>query len=316
MFLKIRLQVRNFFKKHKNKIFIILLAWIIILAINYILGHQKTKIELNTTYEPHEVLLKSDTDVPEELQSPIEDLIDDYINKCNDKDYSGAFNLLTDDCKANAFNDSLEEYTEYASSIFPEKKRYSIQNYSNYGGYYIYSLKLIDDIITTGLTNQTYAYYEEKIAIKQEGNDLKLCVNDYMGYKELKNLSEDDYLKIRIESKEQYYEHETYTVKVTNKTEQIAILYDGIVGNEIYLVSGTDTRNPSIVSASLILQPGETKTIKITFLKYFDENTPADTITFDKIRLMNDTYTGEEETEEEQLTKTDKNYSVSIKLQE
>lgn len=315
MFLKIRLKVRNFIKKHKNKLIVILLAWIIIVVINYILGHQKTKVTLNTTYSPHEVLLTSETEVPEELYSPIENLIDDYVNKCNNQDYDGAFNLLTDDCKTHAFNDSLEEFTKYASSIFPEKKRYSIQNYSNSGGYYIYNLKLIDDIITTGLTNQTYAYYEEKIAIKQEGNNLKLCVNDYMGYQELKNISEDDYLKIRIESKEKYYEHETYTVKVTNKTDKTTILYDGMIGGEIYLVSGTDQRSPSIVNDSLILIPGETKTVQITFAKYFDENTAADHIIFDKIRIMNNDYTGEEESEEEQLNKAEKTYSVNIQIQ-
>lgn len=315
MFLKIRLKVRNFIKKHKNKLIIIILAWIIIVVINYILGHQKVQVTLNTTYAPHEVLLTSETEVPENLQSPIENLIDDYVNKCNNKDYNGAFNLLTDDCKTHVFNDSLDEFTKYASSVFPEKKRYSIQNYSNSGGYYIYNLKLIDDIITTGLTNQTYAYYEEKVAIKQEGNNLKLNVNDYMGYKELKNISEDDYLKIRIESKQQYYEHETYTVKVTNKTEKTAILYDGLVGGEIYLASGTDQRLASVVSAPLILIPGETKTVRITFAKYFDESTAADHIIFDKIRIMNDDYTGYEESEEEELNKAERTYSVSIQIQ-
>jgi len=316
MFLKIRLKVRNFFKKHKNKIYIVLVVWLTIIAINYLLGHKKEKIVLNTTYSPHEVLLTSDTEVPKELTSPIEDLIDDYVNKCNNKDYEEAFKLLTDDCKTNLFNDSLDEFTQYASSVFSKKKRYSIQNYSNYGGYYIYNIKLIDDIITTGLTNQTYAYYEEKIAIKKEGNNLKLCVNDYMGHKELKNIAEDDYLKIRIETKEQYYSYEIYTVKVTNKTDKQAILYDGIVGGEIYLISGTDKRSPTLINAPLILAPGETKTARITFAKYFDESTPADHLTFDKIRIMNDTYTGEEESEEEELNKAERTYSINISIQE
>jgi len=316
MFLKIRLKVRNFFKKHKNKIYVVLVIWIVIIAINYLLGHKKEKIVLNTTYAPHEVLLTSDTEVPEELTSPIEDLIDNYVNKCNNKDYEGAFQLLTDDCKTHLFNDSLDEFTKYASSVFPKKKRYSIQNYSNYGGYYIYNIKLIDDIITTGLTNQTYAYYEEKIAIKKEGNNLKLCVNDYMGYKELKNISEDDYLKIRVETKQQYYSYEIYTVKVTNKTDKQVILYDGIAGGEIYLISGTDKRLPTLVNAPLILIPGETKTIRITFAKYFDESTPADHLTFDKIRIMNESYTGEEESEEEELEKAEKTYSISISIRE
>lgn len=314
MFLKLRLKVRNFFKKHKNKIFIILVVWIIILAINYLLGHQKQKVVLNTTYAPHNVVLLSDSDVPEKLQNPIEDLIDDYINKCNNKDYKAAFELLTDDCRINAFNDSLENFTKYIDSIFAQKKRYSIQNYSNINEQYIYNLKLINDIITTGLTNESYAYYEEKIAIKKENDKLKLSVNDYMNSKELKNVAEDDYLKIRVESKKQYYDHETYTIKVTNKTDKTAIIFDGLVGEEIYLISETDRRSPTNADISLVLIPGETKTAKITFSKYYDETIPADHIIFNKIRLISD-YTGNETTEEEQLNKAERVYSINVQVQ-
>ncbi len=315
MFLKLRLQVRNFFKKYKNKIFIVIVIWVAILIINYLLGQKKEPQVLNTTYTPHNVVLLSDTKVPEKLQNPIEDLIEDYVNKCNNKDYKGAYALLTEDCKNHAFNNSLEEFTTYASSIFPEKKRYSIQNYSNIGNQYIYNLKLINDIITTGLTDETYAYYEEKIAIKQENDELKLSVNDYMSSKELKNVAEDDYLKIRIETKEQYYDHETYTIRATNKTDKNVVIFDGVAGKEMYLISGTDQRAPSVVDSKLMLIPGETKTIKATFSKYYDEQVPADHIIFNKIRIMTDEYTGEEETEEEQLKKASRVYSINASIQ-
>ncbi len=313
MFLKLRLKVRNFFKKYKNKIFIVLVIWIIILAINYLLGHQKQKVVLNTTYAPHNVVLLSDSEVPENLQNPIEDLIDDYVNKCNKKDYKAAYELLTEECKTHAFNNSLEKFTKYIDSIFAQEKRYSIQNYSNLSEQYIYNLKLLNDIITTGLTNESYAYYEEKIAIKKENGQLKLSVNDYMGSKELKNVAEDDYLKIRIESKEQYYDHEIYTVKATNKSDKTAIIFDGLAGEEIYLVSETDRRALLNADTSLVLIPGETKTAKLTFSKYYDETIPADQIIFNKIRLLTD-YTGNEPTEEDQLNKAERVYSINVQV--
>jgi len=313
VFLKLRLKVRNFFKKYKNKIFIVLVIWIIILAINYLLGHQKQKVVLNTTYAPHNVVLLSDSEVPENLQNPIEDLIDDYVNKCNKKDYKAAYELLTEECKTHAFNNSLEKFTKYIDSIFAQEKRYSIQNYSNISEQYIYNLKLLNDIITTGLTNESYAYYEEKIAIKKENGQLKLSVNDYMGSKELKNVAEDDYLKIRIESKEQYYDHEIYTVKATNKSDKTAIIFDGLAGEEIYLVSETDRRALLNADTSLVLIPGETKTAKLTFSKYYDETIPADQIIFNKIRLLTD-YTGNEPTEEDQLNKAERVYSINVQV--
>lgn len=311
MFLKLRLKVRNFIKKHKNKIIIILVFWAVILAINFFIGLNREEIKLNTTYEPHEVLLKSDFEVPEKLQVPIEDIIDNYVNKCNEKDYSGAYALLTDDCKKNVFGDSEEKFKEYAEGIFPHKKRYSIQDYSNYGEYYIYSIKLIDDIITTGLTDQEFAYYEEKIAIKQNGDQLQLCVNNYMGYQELKNVAEDDYLKIRVENKKQYYNYEVYELRITNKTDKTAVLYDSVAGNEIYGTIGDENRNPSMVSSTILLDPNETRTFYITFDKFYDNDVAITGIIFDKIRIMNE-YTGREETEEEEINKSEKIYSITM----
>lgn len=315
MFLKWRLKIRNFFKKYKRVIFIVLIVWLVIIAINFFLGHRSETPVLNTTYNPHEVVLTSDTEVPEKLQTPIEDTIDDYINKCNNKDYSGAFELLTTDCKTHVFGDSLDNFTTYASSVFPNKKRYSIQNYSNFGQAYIYNVKLIDDIIATGLTNQSYAYYEEKFAVKEEDGKIKLNVNDYMGFNDLKKVAEDDYLKIRVENKEEFYSFEIYSVKITNKTDKKIVLYDGIVGNELSLISGQDERNPINVKDTITLEPRETRTFEITFNKYYDESTKASEIAFNKIRIMTEQYTGTEETEEEELSKAERTYSITIPIQ-
>ncbi len=315
MFLKWRLKIRNFFKKYKRVIFIVLIVWLVIIAINFFLGRRSETPMLNTTYNPHEVVLTSDTEVPEKLQTPIEDTIDDYINKCNNKDYSGAFELLTTDCKTHVFGDSLDNFTTYASSVFPNKKRYSIQNYSNFGQAYIYNVKLIDDIIATGLTNQSYAYYEEKFAVKEEDGKIKLNVNDYMGFNDLKKVAEDDYLKIRVENKEEFYSFEIYSVKITNKTDKKIVLYDGIVGNELSLISGQDERNPINVKDTITLEPGETRTFEITFNKYYDESTKASEIAFNKIRIMTEQYTGTEETEEEELSKAERTYSITIPIQ-
>ena len=313
MFLKWRLKIRNFFKKYRKVILIVIVVWAVIIAINYYLKNKKEPEVLNTTYTPHEVLLKSDTEVPEKLQTPIEDLIDDYVNKCNSKDYSGAFNLLTEECKTYVFNDSLDNYKEYVDEVFDNEKRYSIQDYSNYGEYYIYNIKIIDNIIKTGLTNQTYAYYEEKIAIKQDGNTLKMSVDDYMDHEDLKKIAEDDYLKIRIESRENYYNSQLYTIRITNKTEKEVVLYDGIASNELAIESENDSRDASTVSATMALEPGETKTFKVRFAKYYDEKTKATNIAFNKVRIMNE-YTGKEQTEEEELNKAEKSYSISIPI--
>ena len=315
MFLELRLKFRNFFRKHRNVIIIVLLMWLIIVIVNYLLGHRKKEETINISYTPHESVLRSDFDVPKELETPIEDLIDNYINKCNNKDYSGAYKLLSDSCKKYVFNDSEDDFTQYVKNIFNKKKRYSIQDYSNYGPYYIYEVKIIDDIITTGLTNQEYAYYTEKWAINADGETLKLNVNDYMGHNDLKRNGEDDNLKIRIESKDEYYNYEKYQIRITNKTDKNIVLFDTLFKNEITIGSGSDTRIPSSVSSEIRLVPNETRTFYVTVQKFYDESKKADTFSFDKIRIMNDQYTGFEQTAKEEEEHTEKKYSMSISIQ-
>ena len=315
MFTEWRLKIRNFFRNNRRTIIIVLIIWGIIIIINILLGLRPKQQTYNITYSPHEVLLKSDFDVPEELQTPIEDLIDDYVTKCNNKQYKEAFELLTEDCRTNCFNSSLDDFTTYASSVFATPKRYSIQDYSNYGKYYIYNLKLIDDIITTGLTGQEYAYYEEKIGISRNGDKLELSVNDYMGHEDLKRSGEDDNIKIRIESLDEFYGTKIYTVKITNKTEKEMVLYDGKIENEISIVAGDDIRVPSSVSSLVYLMPMETRTFKLEFNKFYDEINKIEKIGFNKIRIMNDDYTRQEETEEEEISKAEKVYGMEIPLQ-
>lgn len=118
-----------------------------------------------------------------------------------------------------------------------------------------------------------------------------------------------------MENKEEFYSFEIYSVKITNKTDKKVVLYDGIVGNELSLISGQDERNPINVKDTIILEPGETRTFEITFNKYYDESTKASEIAFNKIRIMTEQYTGTEETEEEELSKAERTYSITIPIQ-
>jgi len=163
-------------------------------------------------------------------------------------------------------------------------------------------------------TEYPYAYYEEKLTIKQNGDKLQLCVNNYIQNTEPKKVAEDDNVKIRIENKLQYYGYEIYSVRITNKTNKDIVMYDSLVGDEIFLETGSENRMPSKINATMVLEPNETRTFEITFQKYFDEQTEDNYINFNKIRIMNN-YTGEEQSEEEEINKSDKIYSIGVPLQ-
>lgn len=313
MFLKLRLKIRNFFKDNKKKIIIIFLVWLLIFMINFLLGIRTEPIVLNTTYTPSTSVLDSASEVPEEDHATIIDILDTYINYCNNGEYENAFNMISESCKEKAFDNDINNFIEYIDLIFTENKRYSVQNYSNYDDTYIYSVKIFNDILASGLTEEEYAYYEEKFAMVKEGDEIKLNVGDFIDEVEIKRVVEDDYSKIRILSKAVFYDHEEYLVKITNKTDYTMVISSVYEGNEVLLDLGNITRPMSNSSLEIVLKPGETKEFGIKFSKFVDESEEPQALILNKIRIL-ESYSGNEENAEEENENAIKLYSLTIPL--
>ena len=159
-----RIKFRNFFKKHKNKIYIALIIFVVVNIVNQYLGRIEEVHERITTYEPHISVMNDSSSVPKKLQTPIEKTIDDFVTYCNNKDYESAYNLLSSGCKSDGYP-TIDDFKTYVNLKFPNKKLYAIQDYSNLNGKYIYQVKIFDDILASGLTGTQYSYYDERIAI-------------------------------------------------------------------------------------------------------------------------------------------------------
>lgn len=313
MFIKFRLKIRNFIRDNRKKIIIIILVWLLIFIINCLLGLRKEKVVLETSYKPSTSVMNSSSSVPKKDHTRISDILDKYFNYCNNGDYENAFKMVSDLCKEKAFNNDINKFKNYIKSIYTEKKRYSIQNYSNYDNKYIYTMKIFNDIITTGLTGEEYSYYEEKIVMIKDGDNIKLNVGDFIDKVDLKRIVEDDYSKIRILSKAIFYDHEEYNIKITNKTDYIMVMSSVYESEEILLDLGNIRRQMTNSNLEIALNPGETKEFTIKFQKYADEEEDAQAIILNKIRILK-AYSGKEESSEKEKANAIKLYSLTIPL--
>ncbi len=313
MFIKFRLKIRNFIRDNRKKIIIIILVWLLIFIINCLLGLRKEKVVLETSYKPSTSVMNSSSSVPKKDHTRISDILDKYFNYCNNGDYENAFKMVSDLCKEKAFNNDINKFKNYIKSIYTEKKRYSIQNYSNYDNKYIYTMKIFNDIITTGLTGEEYSYYEEKIVMIKDGDNIKLNVGDFIDKVDLKRIVEDDYSKIRILSKAIFYDHEEYYVKITNKTDYIMVLSSIYESDEVLLDLGNVRREMSNSNLEILLSPGETKEFTIKFQKYADEEEDAQALILNKIRILK-SYSGNEEDSKKEKSNAIKLYSLTIPL--
>ncbi len=285
MFTQIRINIIDFFKKHGKKIIIILFVWAIILTINYFVGKIEETPEIQTNYNPHESVMENGS-VPTNLQEPIEQLIGQFVENCNNKDYEAAYNLLTEDCKNNIYPD-IELFKQYVDSIFPNKKIYNIQNFSNKDEIYIYTVNILNDILATGLNNEEDEnVYSEKYVVIEENGQLKLSIRQYIGRQNLTYIYEDEYMKIKIESVDIKYDNIVYNLNITNKSENYIVYSDYSVDYEIALDTSEGLkRRADEVLEPITLDKLETKNFSVKFTIFYDEDTQIEDMLFDYIRI-------------------------------
>ena len=260
-FTDLRLRLRHFFKKYKKVILIILISWIIIIAINHFLKGYTPEPEPQTTYEPHKSVMSDTSSTPISLREKIEDLIDEYVNYCNDGNYQQAFDMLSEECRKYEYNDDINMFKEHVLIKMPTNVKYCIQDYSNSNldglDLYVYEVRYLNDIMATGLTGEKYEYTVEKYSFYEDkkGN-IQMGTGNYIYHKDVKKISENEYLKIDVIDKVANYSAEFY-----------------------------------------ILKPNESKTITCDFQKFSDDGDASDRIVFSAIRVM-ENYSGSDANED------------------
>ncbi len=319
MFTDMRIKFLHFIRKHKKIVFIIICIWAIVFIINLFLKNYEPEPELQTTYTPHTSVMDTKSSVSKSTSEPIEQMIEEYVKNCNEANWQKAFDMLSDACKEYSFQNDIKEFMKYVYTKMPTEKRYAIQDYSNDGNTYIYQIKYTDDLLATGLTNSVYQYTEEKMVFKrQKDGSIEMAVGNFVDFGEIKNISENDYVKVDVKSVIKYYSTEVYNVKITNRTQNTIVFADGQEKNEIQLnLKSSDARDRMEAQNEdgIILGPNESKNITLSFQKFYDNKDDSQSITFGAIRVM-EKYSGTENVSEEVIQSEIQNaiakFSVNI----
>lgn len=91
-------------------------------------------------------------------------IIEQFIEKCNNHDIEGAYNMLTDDCKETLFT-SVEGFEQsYYKLIFSEKRIGDMKNYISRNKRTTYLVTFYEDVLSSGKTENTH-YYQDYITV-------------------------------------------------------------------------------------------------------------------------------------------------------
>lgn len=311
----LRLKIRHFFRKNKKIIIIIVVIFLLIITLNRILINMRVPDAPQTTYTPNVSILDSSSEVPTKVANEFETFIEQYVVYCNTRDYVNAYNLISDDCKKNFFDNDYDNFVEYVQQKFNSRKRYSIQNYSNYNDKYIYVVKLYEDYLATGLTNQDFRYQEEKmVASYDENKNIVFSVGNYIGTQTLQYMNSNTYLKAEVTKATEKYSFIIYNLKLTNRSDYQIVIQDGNAEeNEILLDVGGEYRINEDDS-TIVLLPGETRNVSVTFSKFYDSDATVNALILDSVRIM-ENYTGNPETAEQEIENAIDKFSMTISFE-
>lgn len=284
--IELRLKIRHWIKKYGKILFFIIIVWISIFIINKFLGDYQAEQVPNTTKTPQVAVMSTNEKVSKKVQTSAEEFIESYVDACNQGKYQKAFAMISENCRKYEFNDDVEKFAKYVLEKMPIPKKYSIQSYSNTQGYYIYEVKYFDDMLATGLTNSEYNFTTEKMVLKKNSKgSFDIAVGNFIEYKDINSVAENDYLKIDVKNCMVRYSTQTYEVKLTNRTDYTIVVADNYIEDEISLALSGEYRGTES-GKTIVLQPEGSLTVKLGFMKFVDDNDEAQSLLFSNIRVL------------------------------
>lgn len=212
------------------------------------------------------------------------------------------------------FGDDYDTYVSYVQQKFDgNTKRYAIQDYSNVDGKYIYNVKIFNDFLATGLTNQRYVFQEEKIIVSyDEDKNIVFSVGNYVDSKPLKYMASNDYLRVEVTRVTEKYSFCVYKLKLINRSNYTVVIKDGLSENwEVGLAISNEIRPTIDNDINIILEPGESKDVQLSFEKFYDSSSEPSGIVLNAVRVM-ENYTGNPDTAEAEIENAIDKFSMTV----
>lgn len=213
------------------------------------------------------------------------EIINDFFAYCNAGKIEEAYNLLTDECKEEMYPKLSNFKESYYKKVFNgKKKNISIENWIGD----IYKVDISNDILSTGIYDESNVR-QEYISIKNvEDNIYKLNINNYIDREELnKTAVFYDNVELKVEKKDVYMDYEVYRFKIKNNTDN-TILLDNLKNvDSMYLEDKNSIKYSAytheISISELLIKPRETRELKIKYYNKYGSNKKIKNVTFSRV---------------------------------
>jgi len=278
-------------------IFIIICVIFAIKSLNLFYKKQEEIKKIEITQKETNENTQSTTEIEQFSNSVENDSIKatmkSFVNYCNNREIENAYKMLTDECKNAMF--PTEEYlkTTYIEKIYNVKKNYDMFKWSVDGNKTTYLVKLYEDLLSTGGSEDNYTedYYT---FVKNDNGTYKININNYI-YGEQRNIEKTiNGITIKIENVDVYEEYEKARITITNNSSKKICLNGNKNNRSIYLENAKGVKYSSINSEfdieEIIMRPNEIKIFDVEFNKVYMSSNKAQYLVISDIILDYENY--------------------------
>ena len=296
----------RYFNQNRTKIllivFIIVFLIIFVRVLNNIIKRNLQEENNNIS----NIQIDKDTSIPDEViisgeeiseEKAIEDkqIIEGFVQACNNKDYSKAYNMLTDDCKNIVFNGTMDSFVRnYCDLIFKTSKTYKLEGWLNKTDGMTYKMTYLEDnILATGGISDGLNY-TDYITITKENGENKLSIYSFINSYNTEKIESKNNIAVKVNRKDVYMDYVVYAFDITNNSENVILLSDNSDNKQICLVDEHNSEYISYLNEipqfNLVINKGEQKQFAIRFAKGYSSSNNSRYIKFKNIYLDYNSY--------------------------
>ena len=285
----------RFYNQNRHIVWVVILSIAAVIVVIQILD--KFAYEKNNTSKNVNISNNNNIDynysiiTGEEVNKNVSNVVDEFIEFCNNGQIENAYEMLSEECKKNIYP-SLEDFTKkYYNKIFSKKRAYNCQAWISQGITHTYRIDFTEDMLATGSPAQTSIvdYY----TVVKNNDEYKLNINKYIGNQFINKAGNQDEIIIYIQKKNVYMDYEIYTLEIVNNTTSTIKLDNMESTDNIYLEDNNGQKyfwyNHEILESDIVIEKRRTQKIDVKFNKEYNTNIQIEKMVFEKIMIDNKT---------------------------
>ena len=251
--------------------------------------------------------------MPEAQAKDNKNIIDTFVDYCNNGKTEDAYNILTDECKQMNYPVLQNFIDNYYKRIFTGTKTCDMQSWVNDGNFSTYKVTFMGDMMSTGKVDNGNGINDYITIVKMPDGKLELNINGYIGRKEINKEYKDSKLDIKVINKDIFMNYEVYNFEIKNTSDKTILLDNKKDVNSVYLGDDHDlkytARMYEVADSLITFEKDFTRSLSIKFDKVYGAQRNIQNINFTKIIMDYEGYLGTDNIENFKDTE-----SVCIKL--